>query len=216
MRGALVAATAFTRRWSSARSASSSGFVWIFPGAYLPRLFCRRVRVTRGTARLAAGHHRRLVRHARHRLAGRGARADRATRIFPRPHLVQFLAFSVIFTTLVFQGLTLPAADPLPRGGRRRHPRARGARGPPAYVAATFEENPGARQEDKFPRMSSSRWKISSRTRALAARGRASRPARLEPGATMSSQRALGSATAHRHAAARAGRSAPRRRSATT
>ena len=28
---------------------------------------------------------------------------------FPRPHLVQFIAFSVILTTLVFQGLTLPA-----------------------------------------------------------------------------------------------------------
>jgi monovalent cation/hydrogen antiporter len=27
---------------------------------------------------------------------------------FPRAHLVQFLAFSVILTTLVFQGLTLP------------------------------------------------------------------------------------------------------------
>jgi len=81
---------------------------WIFPGAYLPRLFSKRIRkneekpdwreVTivgwagmRGIVSLAAA------------LALSGY-AD-----FPRPHLVQFIAFCVIFTTLVFQGLTLPA-----------------------------------------------------------------------------------------------------------
>jgi Na+/H+ antiporter len=80
---------------------------WVFPGAYLPRLLHRRVRETeekpdwrqvfiigwsgmRGIVSLAA------------------ALALSGYPEFPRPHLVQFIAFSVIFTTLVFQGLTLP------------------------------------------------------------------------------------------------------------
>jgi CPA1 family monovalent cation:H+ antiporter len=80
---------------------------WIFPGAYLPRLLphirakeeppdWRQILIVgwcgmRGIVSLAAA----LA------LAGYPA--------FPRPHLMQFIAFSVIFTTLVFQGLTLPA-----------------------------------------------------------------------------------------------------------
>ena len=81
---------------------------WIFPGAYLPRLLSKRIRkneekpdwrqVTivgwagmRGIVSLAA------------------ALTLQGYPDFPRPHLVQFIAFSVIFTTLVFQGLTLPA-----------------------------------------------------------------------------------------------------------
>ena len=80
--------------------------LWMFPGAYLPRLI-RRVRDTeekpdwrqvtvigwsgmRGVVSLAA------------------ALALEGYPDFPRPHLVQFIAFSVILTTLVFQGLTLP------------------------------------------------------------------------------------------------------------
>ena len=80
---------------------------WVFPGAYLPRLLSAQVRQTeefppwrevliigwagmRGVVSLAAA----LA------LAGH---AD-----FPEMHLIQFLAFSVILTTLVFQGLTLP------------------------------------------------------------------------------------------------------------
>jgi CPA1 family monovalent cation:H+ antiporter len=79
---------------------------WIFPGAYLPRL-SRRVRETeerpdwrqvtivgwcgmRGVVSLAA------------------ALSLSGYPDFPRPHLVQFIAFSVIFTSLVLQGLTLP------------------------------------------------------------------------------------------------------------
>ena len=82
--------------------------VWIFPGAYLPRVFSKRIRESeetpdwrqvvivgwcgmRGIVSLAA------------------ALALSGYPEFPRPHLVQFIAFSVIFTTLVFQGLTLPA-----------------------------------------------------------------------------------------------------------
>jgi CPA1 family monovalent cation:H+ antiporter len=70
---------------------------------------------------------------------------------FPRPHLVQFIAFSVIFTTLVFQGLTLP---PLIRflgvgddgisareeSEARRH-----------ISAAVFQKIDKVRQEKKFP-----------------------------------------------------------------
>jgi CPA1 family monovalent cation:H+ antiporter len=80
---------------------------WMFPGAYLPRLFqrirdreempdWRQVVIVgwcgmRGIVSLAAA----LA------LAGYSD--------FPRPHLVMFIAFSVIFTSLVLQGLTLPA-----------------------------------------------------------------------------------------------------------
>jgi CPA1 family monovalent cation:H+ antiporter len=80
---------------------------WIFPGAYLPRLLFKHIRERedvpdwrqvlivgwagmRGIVSLAA------------------ALALSGYPDFPRPHLVQFIAFSVIFTTLVFQGLTLP------------------------------------------------------------------------------------------------------------
>ncbi len=80
--------------------------LWIFPGAYLPRLLphIRRTEekppwqdVTiigwagmRGIVSLAA------------------ALALSGYPDFPRPHIVQFIAFCVIFTTLVLQGLTLP------------------------------------------------------------------------------------------------------------
>jgi monovalent cation/hydrogen antiporter len=81
-------------------------FVWIFPGAYLPQL-SKRVRETeeppdwrqvtvicwcgmRGVVSLAA------------------ALSLLGYPNFPGPHLVPFIAFSVILTTLVLQGLTLP------------------------------------------------------------------------------------------------------------
>jgi CPA1 family monovalent cation:H+ antiporter len=79
---------------------------WVFPGAYLPRLI-KSIRVNevcpdprhvfivawcgmRGVVSLAA------------------ALALNGYPDFPRGHLIQFIAFSVILTTLVFQGLTLP------------------------------------------------------------------------------------------------------------
>jgi len=81
---------------------------WVFPGAYVPRLLSKRIRDSepcpewrqvfvigwagmRGVVSLAA------------------ALALNGYPDFPRSHLVQFIAFSVIFTTLVFQGLTLPS-----------------------------------------------------------------------------------------------------------
>lgn len=80
---------------------------WVFPGAYLPRLFIRRLRKRepapewrqvfivgwagmRGVVSLAA------------------ALALNGHPEFPRGHLTQFIAFSVILGTLVFQGLSLP------------------------------------------------------------------------------------------------------------
>ena len=80
---------------------------WIFPGAYLPRLLIPHIRRTevcpdwrqvliigwcgmRGIVSLAAS------------LALNGY-PD-----IPYSHIIQFIAFSVILTTLVFQGLTLP------------------------------------------------------------------------------------------------------------
>jgi len=79
---------------------------WMYPGAYLPRII-RSIRESeekpepreifivgwcgmRGVVSLAA------------------ALALNGYPTFPGGHLVQFIAFSVIFTTLVFQGLTLP------------------------------------------------------------------------------------------------------------
>jgi len=79
---------------------------WMYPGAYLPRMI-RSIRESeekpepreifivgwcgmRGVVALAA------------------ALALNGYPTFPGGHLVQFIAFSVIFTTLVFQGLTLP------------------------------------------------------------------------------------------------------------
>lgn len=79
---------------------------WVFPGAYLPRLLPQIRRAEpppdwrhvfiigwagmRGVVSLAA------------------ALSLTVSPKFPQAHLVQFLAFSVILTTLVFQGLTLP------------------------------------------------------------------------------------------------------------
>lgn len=80
---------------------------WMFPGAYLPRLLPHiRRREERPDWR-----HIVIVGWAGMRgivsLAAALALSGYPT--FPRPHQVQFIAFSVIFTTLVLQGLTLPA-----------------------------------------------------------------------------------------------------------
>jgi monovalent cation/hydrogen antiporter len=123
---------------------------WIFPGAYLPFLLSKRIRKTeenpdwrqvlvvgwsgmRGIVSLAA------------------ALALQGYPDFPRAHLVQFLAFSVILTTLVFQGLTLPPLirylgvgdDGIPAGeevvARNR------------ISDAVFNKIVEVRQDEKFP-----------------------------------------------------------------
>ena len=70
---------------------------------------------------------------------------------FPRPHLVTFIAFSVIFTSLVLQGLTLP---PLIRyfglsddGSAAREEREARDR----MSNAVFDKITEIRQENKFP-----------------------------------------------------------------
>jgi len=80
---------------------------WIYPGAFLPRILFKSIRKNevepdkrelfivgwcgmRGIVSLAA------------------ALAINASPDFPHGHLIQFIAFSVILTSLVFQGLTLP------------------------------------------------------------------------------------------------------------
>jgi Na+/H+ antiporter len=125
-------------------------FAWIFPGAYLPRLLSKRIRqreevpdwryVTivgwsgmRGIVSLAA------------------ALTLEGYPTFPRPHLVQFFAFSVILTSLVFQGLTLPALirflgvadDGIPA---REELEARNA-----MSGAVFEKLNDVRHGEKFP-----------------------------------------------------------------
>ena len=125
-------------------------FLWIFPGAYLPYFLFMRVRVSeempdwrqvtvvgwcgmRGIVSLAA------------------ALTLQGYPNFPRPHLVQFISFMVIFVSLVGQGLTLPvlirylgvADDGLPareEASAREH-----------MFAVTFEKIHELRQEDQFP-----------------------------------------------------------------
>jgi len=80
---------------------------WIFPGAYLPRLLFKRIRETEGVP-----DWRQVVIVGWAGMRGIVSLAAALTLQgfpnFPRPHIVQFVAFSVILTTLVFQGLTLP------------------------------------------------------------------------------------------------------------
>ncbi|HEV3273070.1 MAG TPA: Na+/H+ antiporter [Candidatus Methylacidiphilales bacterium] len=122
---------------------------WIFPGAYLPRLFkhirdredkpdWRQVFIVgwagmRGIVSLAA------------------ALGLEGNPNFPRPHLIQFLAFTVIFATLVFQGLTLPflirflgvGDDGIPAREEREARRK--------ISEAVFHKIAEVRREKKFP-----------------------------------------------------------------
>ncbi len=80
--------------------------VWIFPGAYWPRL-SRRVRETE-----EAPDWRQVLVVSWCGMRGVVSLAAALTLLgypnFPRPHLVTFIAFCVILATLVGQGLTLP------------------------------------------------------------------------------------------------------------
>ncbi len=123
---------------------------WVFSGAYLPHLLSKHVRKheqlpdwqqvaivswsgMRGIVSLAAA----LT------LAGYPH--------FPQPHLVQFLAFSVILTSLVFQGLTLPVLIRFLGVGddglsAREELEARNV-----MSSAVFDKLDEVRQEEKFP-----------------------------------------------------------------
>jgi NhaP-type Na+/H+ or K+/H+ antiporter len=123
---------------------------WIFPGAYLPRWFSKRIRETeekpdwrqvliigwagmRGIVSLAAA------------LALSGVPG------FPRPHLVQFIAFSVIFTSLVLQGLTLPALIRFLGVGDDGIPAREEWQARKAISQAVFNKIDELRKEEKFP-----------------------------------------------------------------
>ncbi len=123
---------------------------WIFPGAYLPRLLIPHIRRSepcpdwrqvfiigwcgmRGIVSLAA------------------ALALNGYENIPNSHLIQFIAFSVILTTLVFQGLTLP---PLIRylgvgddGSAAREEREARLK----MAQAVFEKITEIRQSGKYP-----------------------------------------------------------------
>jgi NhaP-type Na+/H+ or K+/H+ antiporter len=121
----------------------------VFPGAFLPRLIPRIRRTEplpewrqvfivgwsgmRGVVSLAAALT--LVPTAR----------------FPQAHLVQFLAFSVILTTLVFQGLTLPALIRILKvgddGGTRLEEREARER----MAAVVLAKMKAVREEGRFP-----------------------------------------------------------------
>ena len=123
--------------------------LWIFPGAYLPRLF-QRVRETeekpewrqvvivgwsgmRGIVSLAA------------------ALTLQGYPDFPRPHLVQFIAFCVIFSTLVLQGLTLPPLIRFLGVGDDGIPAKEEQQARRRISKAVFAKIDELREENKFP-----------------------------------------------------------------
>jgi Na+/H+ antiporter len=125
-------------------------FVWIFPGAYLPYFLFKRVRVSeekpdwrqvtivgwcgmRGIVSLAAA----LTLHGYPH--------------FPRPHLVQFISFSVIFVSLVFQGLTLPSLIRILGVADDGIPAREEAEARQMMFTSSFEKIHELRQQDKFP-----------------------------------------------------------------
>jgi Na+/H+ antiporter len=138
---------------------------WIFPGAYLPRLFkhvrdreekpdWRQVVIVgwagmRGIVSLAAA-------------LGLQGYPD-----FPRPHLVQFLAFTVIFTTLVFQGLTLPLLIRFLGVGDDGIPAREEIEARTKMSEAVFEKIDELRREKKFPASAIDTVENAYRERAL-------------------------------------------------
>jgi len=124
--------------------------VWIIPGAYLPRLLFKRIRDReeppdlreviivgwagmRGIVSLAA------------------ALALHSYPNFPRPHLVQFISFCVIFTTLVLQGLTLPALIRFLGVGDDGISAREEIQARQQLAAVVFEKINAVRVEEKFP-----------------------------------------------------------------
>jgi monovalent cation/hydrogen antiporter len=123
---------------------------WVFPGAYLPWLLSKSIRAReekpdwrqvtivswsgmRGIVSLAAA------------LTLQGYPA------FQRPHLIAFLAFSVIFTTLVFQGLTLPPLIRFLGVGDDGIPAREELEARNVISSAVFEKLVEVRAEEKFP-----------------------------------------------------------------
>ena len=124
--------------------------VWIFPGAYLPRLLSKRIREREGkpdwrqVVIVGWAGMRGIVSLA-------AALALSGYPDFPRPHLVQFIAFSVIFTSLVFQGLTLPALIRFLGVGDDGIPAREEIQARSRISQAVFEKIEELRQEGKIP-----------------------------------------------------------------
>jgi CPA1 family monovalent cation:H+ antiporter len=138
---------------------------WIFPGAYFPRLFkhvrqqeevpdWRLVTIVgwcgmRGIVSLAA------------------ALALQGYPDFPRPHIVQFIAFSVIFTTLVLQGLTLPFLIRYLGVGDDGIPAREELEARNLISKAVFDKIGEVRREEKFPASALETVENSYRERSL-------------------------------------------------
>jgi CPA1 family monovalent cation:H+ antiporter len=123
---------------------------WIFPGAYLPRLLFKRIR-----EREPAPDWRQVLIVGWSGMRGivslAAALALSGYPNFPRPHLVQFIAFSVIFTTLVFQGLTLPALIRFLGVGDDGIPAREELRARSQISKAVFDKIAEMRRESKLP-----------------------------------------------------------------
>ena len=101
---------------------------WVFSVPYLIRAIDRR---PSQVMRRAGARERLVVGWSGMRGAVSLAAALALPLDFPLRNLILFLTFAVILATLVVQGLTLPGADPAPRGPGRRHRGAGGGAGPP-------------------------------------------------------------------------------------
>ncbi|MEI9999346.1 MAG: Na+/H+ antiporter [Verrucomicrobiota bacterium] len=123
---------------------------WIFPGAYLPRLLFKRVREREPNPRwqevLVVGWSgmRGIVSLAA--ALGLEGYPD-----YPKPHLVQFIAFSVILVTLVGQGLSLPPLIRWLKVGDDGLPAREEIDARMQIARAVFDKIDEVRRERKFP-----------------------------------------------------------------
>lgn len=123
--------------------------LWVFPGLYLPRLLSHLRRKEpappwRQTAIISWAGMRGIV-----SLAAALALSGYAD--FPRPHIVQFIAFAVIFCTLVLQGLTLPPLIRFLGVGDDGIPEKEEVEARTVIAHAVFEKLEELRKEGKLP-----------------------------------------------------------------
>jgi len=139
---------------------------WIFPGAYLPRLLSKRIR-----EREEVPDWRQIVIVGWSGMRGivslAAALALQGYPDFPRPHLVQFIAFSVILTTLVFQGLTLPPLIRFLGVGDDGIPAREEIEARNHISKTVFDKIEEMRREEKFPASAIDTVENSYRERAL-------------------------------------------------
>jgi Na+/H+ antiporter len=143
--------------------------LWIFPGAYVPRLLSKRIREREGVP-----DWRQVVIVGWAGMRGivslAAALALNGYSDFPRGHLVQFLAFSVILVTLVFQGLTLPSLIRFLGVGDDGIAAAEEAQARNKMSETVFNKIVELRVEEKFPVSAIETVEHSYRERALVLR----------------------------------------------